>query len=93
MSRSKRQDGTHRRKWRMPHAGTGENYSLSHSPNHRWCYYSKQTKDECLVFKVYDKKETGPRFVFHTAFDDPNSLPDAPPRKSIEVRAAGDCLD
>merc|ERR1711988_2034663 len=66
---------------------TGENYSLRHSPDHKWYYYSRQKKDECLVFKVYDKKEDGPRFVFHTAFTDPSSPPDAPPRKSIEVRA------
>merc|ERR1711908_159722 len=66
---------------------TGENYSLRHSDAHRWYYYPRQTKDECLVFKVYDKKEDGPRFVFHTAFTDPSSPPDAPPRKSIEVRA------
>jgi len=66
---------------------TGENYSLRHSPDHKWYYYSRQARDECLVFKVYDKKEDGPRFVFHTAFDDPSSPPDAPPRKSIEVRA------
>ena len=38
------------------------------------------------VFKVYDKKEDGPRFVFHTAFEDPSTKPDAPTRKSIEVR-------
>jgi len=66
---------------------TGENYSLRHSDAHRWYYYPRQTKDECLVFKVYDKKEDGPRFVFHTAFTDPASPADAPPRKSIEVRA------
>jgi len=66
---------------------TGENYSLQHSSAHKWYYYPRQTKDECLVFKVYDKKEDGPRFVFHTAFTDPSSPPDAPPRRSIEVRA------
>ena len=44
-------------------------------------------KDECLVFKVYDKHEDGPRSVFHTAFDDPMCPEDAPPRESIEVRA------
>ena len=49
-------------------------------------YYPQMTKDECLVFKVYDKKADGPRFVFHTAFDDPRSPEDAIPRKSIEVR-------
>jgi glutathione S-transferase len=66
---------------------TGENYSLRHSADHKWYYYPRQAKDECLVFNVYDKQEDGPRFVFHTAFSDPSSPADAPPRKSIEVRA------
>ena len=65
---------------------TGENYSLQHNADHKWYYYPKQTKEECLLFKVFDKKDDGPRFVFHTAFDDPLSPPDAPPRTSIEVR-------
>ena len=58
---------------------SAENYSLRHSPDHKWYYYSRQTKDECLVFKVYDKKEDGPRFVFHTAFDDPHTPASSPP--------------
>ena len=65
---------------------TGENYSLKFSEAHRWYYYPEMTKDECLLFKVYDKKADGPRFVFHTSFDDPRTPPDAPPRKSIEAR-------
>lgn len=65
---------------------TGENYSLKHSAEHMWYYYPRQTMDECLVFKVYDKKEDGPRFVFHTAIDDPLTPANPPPRKSIEVR-------
>ena len=44
-------------------------------------------KDECILFNVYDKKEDGPRFVFHSAFDDPTTPQDAPDRESIEVRA------
>ena len=64
-----------------------QNYSLKHSAEHKWFYYTRQKKEECLVFKVYDKKADGPRFVFHTAFDDPMTPADAPPRKSIEVRA------
>ena len=64
----------------------GQNYSLNHSDRHQWHYFPRMTKDECLVFKVYDKKEEGPRFVFHTAFDDPDTPADAPPRRSIEVR-------
>ena len=66
---------------------TGENYSLKKSEKHRWFYYPKMESDECLIFKVFDNKEDGPRFVFHTAFDLPDTPPDAPPRRSIEVRA------
>eukprot|EP00928_Gymnodinium_smaydae_P061257 TRINITY_DN4538_c0_g1_i1.p1 TRINITY_DN4538_c0_g1~~TRINITY_DN4538_c0_g1_i1.p1 ORF type:complete len:331 (+),score=77.93 TRINITY_DN4538_c0_g1_i1:57-1049(+) len=64
----------------------GENYSLEFSKDHMWYYYPQQTKDEALVFKVYDKAEDGPRFVFHTAFDDPRCPADAPARISIECR-------
>lgn len=65
----------------------GENYSARHSPAHKWYYYPQMAKDECLIFKVYDKKKDGPRFVFHTAFDDPSSPANPPGRKSIEIRA------
>merc|ERR1719401_2480539 len=65
---------------------TGENYSLRFSEKHKWYYYPQMVKDECLVFKVYDKPETGPRFVFHTAFEDPCTTPESPPRQSIEIR-------
>lgn len=64
----------------------GENYSLRFSEAHRWHYYPQMTKDECILFKVYDKEESGPRFTFHTAFDDPSTPADAPPRESVEVR-------
>jgi hypothetical protein len=66
---------------------TGENYSLRASEGHKWYYYPRMVKDECLLFKVYDKKADGPRFVFHTAFDEPGTPADAPARRSIEVRA------
>jgi len=64
----------------------GLNYSLKHSDKHKWFYYPKMVKDECLLFKVYDKKEDGPRFTFHTAFQDPLTPEDAPARHSIETR-------
>merc|ERR1712050_476537 len=64
----------------------GENYSLKFSEDHMWYYYPQQTRDEVLVFKVFDKKEDGPRFMFHTAFEDPSCPPDAPPRVSMEAR-------
>merc|ERR1712113_388190 len=66
---------------------TRENYSLKFSENHKWYYYPQQQFDEVLVFKVFDKKEDGPRFVFHTAFEDPSCPQDAPPRTSLEARA------
>lgn len=66
---------------------TGENYSLKFNEDHMWYYYPEQQFDEVLVFKVFDKKEDGPRFVFHTAFDDPSCPADAPPRTSLEARA------
>jgi hypothetical protein len=42
---------------------------------------------EALVFKTFDSVKDGrARWTAHTAFDDPNSPPDAPPRESIEMR-------
>ena len=49
-------------------------------------------KEECLMFKVYEKTQDGPRFTFHTAFDDPTTPIDAPDRESIEVRTIA-CFD
>ena len=49
-------------------------------------YYPRMVPDEALLFKVFDSEKDVPRFVFHTAFDDPTAPVDAPPRKSIEVR-------
>ena len=44
------------------------------------------------MFKVYEKTKDGPRFTFHTAFDDPTTPKDAPDRESIEVRTIA-CFD
>jgi len=65
---------------------TGENYSLRFNEAHKWYYYPRMVKDEALVFTVYDKREEGPRFVFHTAFTDPLTTPESPARQSIEIR-------
>jgi hypothetical protein len=46
------------------------------------------TRDEALVFKVYDSERDGrARWSAHTSFEDPTSPPDAPERESIELRA------
>jgi hypothetical protein len=66
----------------------GEVYSLTYNPRRRWYYYPAMAPDEALLIKTYDSLEDGrARFTAHTAFDDPSTPPDAPPRESIEVRA------
>jgi hypothetical protein len=66
----------------------GETYSVRFSPNHRWYYIPEMTADEALLLKCYDSATDGrTRFGPHTAFIDPTTPPDAPPRESIELRA------
>ena len=66
---------------------TGEVYHIAHHPDHIWFYFPNMERNEALVFKVFDSDKTKPaRFTAHTAFDDPNSPPDAWPRESIETR-------
>jgi hypothetical protein len=80
----------------------GENYFARHSPRHRWYFYPEMTGDEALLIKQWDSAGRLARshggegdagdndapctFSFHSAFEDPSSLPDAPDRWSIEVR-------
>ena len=65
----------------------GETYHLTFNPSHRWYYFPEMQRNEALVFKCYDSKRDGrSRFSAHSAFEDPNSPPDAPPRESIEIR-------
>ena len=66
----------------------GQTYRLAYNPAHRWIYFPKMTRDEALVFKVYDSSKDGrARFTAHTSFVDPATPPGAPPRQSIEARA------
>ena len=66
----------------------GEVYRFTYNPEHRWFYFPRLQRNEAILLKCYDSKEDGrARFSAHTAFDDPTSGPDAPPRESIEVRA------
>ena len=80
----------------------GENYFSKYSPKHNWWYYPHMTHDEVLLIKQWDSAgrfaqyggtltDTDDRnslctFSFHSAFTDPNTPPEAPDRKSIEVR-------
>ena len=66
---------------------TGEVYHISHNPAHEWYYFPEMTRDEALVFKVFDSDAGKPsRFTAHSAFDDPATPAGAPPRESIETR-------
>jgi hypothetical protein len=66
---------------------TGEVYHIAHDPAHQWFYFPHMTRDEALVFKVFDSDATKPsRFTAHSSFDDPTSPPNAPARESIETR-------
>jgi len=65
----------------------GEIYLVQQSPHHHWAYYSGMDIHEALIFKQYDSQVNGvARFTPHTAFDLPDTPPDAPLRESIEIR-------
>jgi hypothetical protein len=65
---------------------TAETYHIAYHPAHEWFYFPEMTRDEALVFKVYDSNTGVTEFTAHTAFEDPNTPADAPPRESIETR-------
>ena len=65
----------------------GEIYAVKYNPRHRWYYFPGQRRDEALVIKCFDSATDGrARLAVHTAFEDPTSPANAPPRESIEVR-------
>lgn len=80
----------------------GENYFAKYSPRHEMYYYPAMTGDEVVLIKQWDSAGPLARsqgrvgdahdraapcsFNFHSAFEDPNTPPDAPDRWSIEVR-------
>jgi hypothetical protein len=69
-----------------PHR-TGETYQVRYNPAHRWFYVPEMEADEALLLKCYDSLTDGrARFAPHSAFTDPTTPPDAPPRESIEIR-------
>lgn len=64
----------------------GETYSIIHRARHRWFYFPQLRPDELVLLKIYDSRADGVRLSAHTAFEDPTSRPDAPVRRSIELR-------
>jgi hypothetical protein len=66
---------------------TGEVFLFKPNEAHRWFYFSQMRPDEALLIKIFDSRTDGTaRLSAHTAFDDPTTPKDAPPRRSIEVR-------
>ena len=66
---------------------TGEVYHIAHNPAHEWFHFPQMERHEVLVFKVFDSDAGKPsRFTAHSAFDDPHTPANAPPRESIETR-------
>jgi len=65
----------------------GETYSVKYNPDHQWFYVPRMQRDEALLLKCSDTSTGVPaRFTPHSAFVDPTTPADAPPRESIEVR-------
>jgi hypothetical protein len=66
----------------------GETYNVTYNPEHRWFYVPAMKADEVLLLKCFDSRDDGAvaRFAPHTAFTDPTTPADAPPRESIELR-------
>ncbi len=57
-----------------------------YNPEHRWCYFPEMRTDEVVVLKQMDQRPGRVVYCPHTSFDNPLSVPDAPPRRSIETR-------
>ncbi len=65
----------------------GQTYAITYNPDHAWFWFPRMRREEAFVFKVFDSLKDGrARFTAHTAFDDPNSPPNARTRESIEIR-------
>src|SRR4051794_15407521 len=66
---------------------TGEIYQGVYNKAHRWYYVPDMAREEAILIKCYDSERDGrARFSLHSAFEDPTSPSDAPPRESIEIR-------
>eukprot|EP00929_Paragymnodinium_shiwhaense_P077406 TRINITY_DN39854_c0_g1_i2.p1 TRINITY_DN39854_c0_g1~~TRINITY_DN39854_c0_g1_i2.p1 ORF type:complete len:371 (-),score=63.20 TRINITY_DN39854_c0_g1_i2:260-1372(-) len=54
---------------------------------HEWFYFKDMQPGDTLVFKQFDSAVDSAGYVLHTAFVDPTSPCDAPPRQSVDVRS------
>jgi hypothetical protein len=66
----------------------GQTYAITYNPAQQWYWFPQMRREEALVFKTYESMTDGrARWTAHTAFEDPNTPPNARPRESIEIRA------
>ena len=66
---------------------TGEVYRVAFNPQHRWFYVPELQEDEILLLKTFDSATDGrARYMPHTAFADPATVPGTEKRASIEAR-------
>ncbi|MGH6987393.1 MAG: CmcJ/NvfI family oxidoreductase [Caulobacteraceae bacterium] len=66
----------------------GEIYMIAYNPSHRWFWFPRMSRDEALVFKVYDSAMDGQaRWSAHASFELPAAPAGARPRESLEIRA------
>jgi len=65
-----------------------EGFLVRYNPAHRWVYFSAMGPRDALLFTTMAYCDGTPFMVPHSGFDDPSCPPDAPPRASIEMRAA-----
>ncbi len=65
----------------------GETLHYTFNPEHYWYYFPHMERHEAVVFKTFESEKDGrARWTLHSAFDDPDTPADAPPRESIEMR-------
>lgn len=69
-----------------PNRPTLYGYSVSFNPNQRWYYVPNMRPEEVLAFKLFDSDSSAVQWTAHSAFEHPDTDPDAPPRESIEIR-------
>ncbi|HSQ96283.1 MAG TPA: CmcJ/NvfI family oxidoreductase [Croceibacterium sp.] len=61
-------------------------FNLAWDPGHRWYWVPHMQPWEALAFKLFDSDPEAIQFTAHSAFEDPNTPPDAAPRQSVEMR-------
>ena len=61
-------------------------FDRAYAPDHRRTWCRTCADGSCSVFKLFDSDPQAIQHTAHSAFEDPNTPPDAAPRQSIEVR-------